>query len=410
MLFDASVDNLSLEDIQDLIDREVGEGKAVEYKRELDLDRYSTKHKQTLVSEVISFANDDGGYCIVGVEEENGVPQQTEGFEADDPDAVKERWGSIIRSNTDPQLPPSVFDIGSVHVTENNYIFVVEVDQSWRAPHRERLNNSFYGRSPTGKVELNVEEVRNRILGTENPDILKELKQIRNDRIELIRDRDGVASALESGAMTTVHILPAAMIGELDHIPASTLPVPKPLGDVINGDDMTANARYAWKQAGGNDWYAYGLIRNDGLYEAVGDQMFSQWDDENMIQSEVTSTQRGLDASIIVAVKRALSAFEELGFTGPIYTFISLLDAAEYKLDDSSGIPSEFMPGNRTIATDVFTAPPAELTINTDGVAKALEPSINSIYHQMSWEEGSPNFTDGEWTGGNVTIGSEELL
>lgn len=410
MLFDASVDDLSLYDIEELIDRGVDEGKTVEYKRELDLDRYSAKHKQTLVGEVVSFANDCGGYCIVGVEEDCGVPQLAEGFEVDDPDTVKRQWSSIIRSKTDPELPPGVFDIGSVQVTDNNYIFVVEVNQSWRGPHRETMNNIFYARSPTGKVELNVEEVRHRILGTEKPDILDELKQLRDDRIELIRDRDGLASALEPGAMTVVHIIPAAMIGDLDHIPASTLPIPKPLGDTINSDDMTAKARYAWTQGGSSDWYAYGLIRNDGLYEAVGNGMFSLWDDETMIQAEVTHGSMGLDASIIVAVKRALCAFEELGFTGPIYTFISLLDAAEYKLDDSRGFPSRFLQGDRSIGIDVFTAPPAELTTNTDDVATVLEPSINTLYHQMSWEDGSPNYTDGKWAGNNVKINGEQLL
>lgn len=410
MLFDASVDDLSLSDIQDLIEREVTEGKTVEYKRELDLDRYSAKHKQTLVGEVISFANDDGGYCIVGVEEDSGVPEQAEGFEVDDPDTVKEAWGSIIRSNSDPQLPPGVFDIGSIHVADSNYIFVIEVDQSWRAPHRETVNNCFYARSPSGKVDLNVEEVRHRILGTKKPDILEELKQLRDDRIELIRDRDGLASALEPGAMTVVHMFPAAMIGDLDHIPASTLPVPKPLGDTINGDDMTAEARFAWTRGGSDDWSAYSLIRNDGLYEAVGNKMFSLWNDETMIQAKVTTTNMGLDASIIVAVKRALSAFEELGFTGPIYTFISLLDATEYKLDDSRGLSSKFFPGDRTIGTDVFTTPPAKLTTNADNVSTALGPNINTIYHQMSWEDGSPNYSDGEWTGGNVKINHEQLL
>ncbi|MDG5761909.1 ATP-binding protein [Natronococcus sp. A-GB1] len=410
MPFDSSVDDLSLEDIHDLIDQGVDEGKTIEYKRELNLNRYPAKHKQTLVGKVISLANDDGGYCIVGVDEDCGVPQHAEGFEVDDPDTLKEQWGSILRTNTDPQLPPGVFDIGSIHVTDNNYIFVIEVDQSWRAPHRETMNNSFYARSPTGKVELTVEEVRHRILGTEKLDMLEELKQLRDDRIGLIHNRDGLASALEPGAMTVVHVLPTAMIGDIDHIPASTLPVPKPLGDTINGDDMTAEARYAWTRGGGDDWYAYGLLRNDGLYEAVGNRMFSLWNDESMIQAKVSRQNMGLDASIIVGVQRALSAFEELGFTGPIYTFISLLDAAEYKLDDSRGLPSTFLPGNRTIGTDVFTTPPAELTTSTDTIATELEPIINTIYHQMSWEDGSPNYTDGEWTGGSVKINSKQLL
>jgi len=411
MLFDASGDDLTLDDIQDLIDRRVEEGKDIEYKRKLDLDQYSTKHKHLLVGEVVSFANDEGGYIIVGVDEDSGIPQRADGFEVEDPDAVKERWGSIIRSNTDPELPPGVLDIGSLHVTEDNYIFVIHVDESWRAPHRETVNRSFYARSPSGKVELNVEEVRHRILDTDKPDKLEELKQVRDDRIELIRNREGIAAQLEPGAMTAVHVLPAAAANGLStHIPASDLPEPRPLGETINGDDMTAETRYAWTQGGDDDWYAYGLIHNDGLYEAVGNTMFSMWDDETMIQSQVTRGNMGLDASIIVAVTRALNAFNELDIAGPVYVFVSLLDAADYKLDDSRGLPARLLPGSRIIGTDVFTTPPAELPLDTDNVTADLEHTIDAIYHQMSWEDGSPNYTDGEWTGGNVTINGEELL
>lgn len=410
MILNDSVDNLTLEDIHDLIDHEEAEGKEIEYKRELDFDQYAAKHKQLLVGEIVSFANDGGGYVIVGVDEDGGVPTQADGFEIKNPDAVKERWASIIRSNTDPELPPGVLNIGSIHVAGDNYILVIQVDESWRSPHRETVNNAFYARSPSGKVELNVEEVRHRILGTDRPDELEKLKQIRDDRIELIREREGIAAQLEPGAMTVVHALPAVAATDLStHIPASDLPQPRPLGDKINRDDMTAEMRYAWTR-GDDNWYAYGLIDTNGLYEFVGNMMFSMWDDETMIQSKVTSTAMGLDASIIVAVKRALTAFNELDFAGPVYIFVSLLDAADYKIDDSHGLPAKYLSGNRSISTDVFTTPPVELTTDTDDVAGALEAPIDTIYHQMSWEDGSPNYSDGEWSGGSVKISGQKLL
>lgn len=410
MLFDGSVDNLTLDDIQAVIDSEVEEGKSVEYKRELDIGENPVKHKKKLVGEVVSFANDDGGYVIIGVREERGIPRQADGIETDDPDAIKEQWGSIIRNNTDPELPPNVLDIGSIEVTDDNHVFVIQIDQSWRAPHRETLNNIFYGRSPSGRVELNVEEIRHRILGTEKLDKLEELKQMRDRRIELIRNREGIASALESGALTAVHVIPAAATTNLrEHIPVSELPRPQPLGGTINGYDITADTRYAWT-SGDDGWHAYTLINNDGFYEAVGNKMFSVWGDETMIKSKVSRSNMGLDAAIIVAVKQALTVFKELGISGPIYAFVSLLDAAEYKLDDSRGLPAEFFPGDRTISTDVFTTPPAKLSIGIDDVTADLESTIDTIYHQMSWEDGSPNYSDGKWTGGNVSIDGEQFL
>lgn len=409
MLFDSPVDDLALADIEALIDRRVEEGKDIEYTAELDLEAHSYKHKQKLVGEVVSFANDDGGYFVIGVEEAEGVPQRAEGFTVEDPDAVKEQWGSIIRSNTDPQLPPDMFDIGAIPVDDGNYIVVVEVEQSWRAPHRETLNNIFYARSPSGRVELNVEEVRRRILGSDTEEIGEELRSIRDARISRIREREGIAATLEPGPMAVVHVLPVAVTRETEHIPASDLPVPRPLGEKLNGDDMTAESRYAWSQ-GGDEWYAYGLIQNSGLYEAVGNGMFSMWEDEQMIKSDVTSTSLGLDASIIVAVKRGLSALDELGFSAPVFVFVSILDAAEYKLDDTKGIPTRLLFGQRVIGTDVFTTPSVELSLDTDSVAAELEPLISSIYHQMGWEDGSPNYADGEWTGGNVTVDREQLL
>lgn len=128
MIFDSPIDDLDLDDIQRLIDREVEEGNEVEYKATIDLSSFPNKHKQKLVGEVVSFANDKGGYFIVGVEEDAGVPQNAAGFSVDDPDAVKEQWGNIIRADTEPQIPPGVFVLGSIRVEDGEYIFDVEVE------------------------------------------------------------------------------------------------------------------------------------------------------------------------------------------------------------------------------------------------------------------------------------------
>jgi predicted HTH transcriptional regulator len=59
-------------DLQELIYNEVREGKMIEYKR--DIIGSTTENKKEFCKDVSSFANDSGGYLIIGIEAEYGIP------------------------------------------------------------------------------------------------------------------------------------------------------------------------------------------------------------------------------------------------------------------------------------------------------------------------------------------------
>jgi len=183
-IFEKSVDNISLDDVEQLVSEGIQEGKQIEYKEYLNLDNDSAEHKTKLLAEATSFANSNGGHLIVGVPDEEGRPEHAGGFPVDNVDQTIEQWANVLRRSTDPSLPTSCFDICAIPTEEGRYLIVITVDRSWRAPHRVTTNDRFYARSPSGRFPLDVDEIRRRILQTERQG--EEIDKFRNDRIATI--------------------------------------------------------------------------------------------------------------------------------------------------------------------------------------------------------------------------------
>lgn len=90
MIIEKSLKDITLDDIQQLVDDSVQEGKKIEYKEFLDLDK--DDHKEALLGEVTSFANARGGDLIIGVPDDKGTPQHVGGIPVQDMDSTIEQW------------------------------------------------------------------------------------------------------------------------------------------------------------------------------------------------------------------------------------------------------------------------------------------------------------------------------
>ncbi|AUX10068.1 divergent AAA domain family [Halalkaliarchaeum desulfuricum] len=170
--------------MEQLVSEGIQEGKQIEYKEYLNLDDDSADHKTTLLAEATSFANSNGGHLIVGIPDEEGRPEHAAGFPVDDVDHTIEQWANVLRRSTDPPLPTSSFDISAIPTEHDRSLVIVGVNRSWRSPHRVSTNDRFYARSPSGRFPLDVDEIRRRILQTEQQGA--EINEFRNDRIATI--------------------------------------------------------------------------------------------------------------------------------------------------------------------------------------------------------------------------------
>lgn len=146
------------------------EGLRVEYKRTLD-----ENVRRNLPKVLSSFANSLGGLIVIGVNATNGVPQlPIEGFAAPEEELAL-TVENICLQGINPPVAPRITIVPSD--TADHIFLVIEVDESWDAPHAIENSKRVYVR--TGNAA--------------NPYDLAEVDLI----IELIKRREGPSSRRE---------------------------------------------------------------------------------------------------------------------------------------------------------------------------------------------------------------------
>src|SRR5262245_5758603 len=101
-MIDKRLDQITREDLEALVTEKRPEGRALDYKRDLELS--TDAHKRELARDVSSFANASGGDLIFGIEEEKdangknlGIPKAVVGVDCPNFDLTKQRIESIVR-------------------------------------------------------------------------------------------------------------------------------------------------------------------------------------------------------------------------------------------------------------------------------------------------------------------------
>ena len=126
-----SLSEIETDDLEELVELNVQEGKGIEYKEYLDLSDDENDHKAKFVDEVTSFANDQGGDLLVGVPDDDGAPKGAGGFPLEkSADDTINKWQSVIRRHTDPTLPAAAFDIRAISTEDNRAVIIVRVERS----------------------------------------------------------------------------------------------------------------------------------------------------------------------------------------------------------------------------------------------------------------------------------------
>ena len=146
-IFSIPVDQVSINDIQALIDSKTTESEQIEFKEGLSTrgqspDQWITgknaignRAKDSILKEVVAFANTYGGILLLGVRESDKKP----------PVAIKivpiprcvelaERLKLIFRDRVEPQLPR--LEIHAIQIADENGIVIIRTGRSRLAPHR----------------------------------------------------------------------------------------------------------------------------------------------------------------------------------------------------------------------------------------------------------------------------------
>ena len=140
-------DQISIRDIESLIDSQVPESEQIEFKESLPAQRgnpdpwdqgknnIGDRAKDKILEEVVAFANAYGGVCLLGIKESQTKPPVAAEISPIPRCAeLAERLKLVFRDCVEPQLPQ--IEIIPIKTDGENGVIICRVGQSRLAPHR----------------------------------------------------------------------------------------------------------------------------------------------------------------------------------------------------------------------------------------------------------------------------------
>lgn len=274
-------------------------------------------------------------------------------------------------------------------------------EYGWRLRlyHRQDLLGEIYNNVPgLAKHHLDVN------LGFDT-DHLANLEELLTERLNAIQERRDEATDLDPGPAVAIHVVPNGIFSTRKTRSTADMPDPSVLSEPVSvATDARGKLKVAYDRDGGLGYRGYALLRNDGLYESVTTRLFYESEpDELLLRASAEDDAPGLDASVVVAVRETLAHLSSMGYSATASVWISVLDAADAKLDRGRVERSSTSPpalGIDRYSTEVVTASIADR--EREAVLEDLEPALSELWRQFGYSEGTRHVEDSEWHGGVV--------
>jgi hypothetical protein len=392
------IQNLTLDDIQQLIENREIEDRGLEYKLELpnfkDPDKgESDKYRAEFSKDISAFANTTGGYIFYGIaEDKEGKPTQLRGIEIENVDALKRRLESILESNLEPRL--THLDIRAIQLKsdENKYILAIYVQQSWNAPHRVKLTRRFHGRSNSGVTELDVYQLRQAFTLSEG--VAERVKQFQLDRINAIGGRYDTPASICHGATIILHIIPLSAFTSQHKFTQQQLSI---LADARVLAPLERYSKYSYSNLnfrpkfnlegvlspGGNYnngmYESYTQAYRNGIIEAV--QVYQHR--ANILSCEEYET------TLLKACKSYLDILKQAQFNTPAYIFLSLSGIKDFYFSFKGNSYEEKPKFDR----DIINLPPEVIESFDEDLPTLFKPIFDTICNACGLE-GSDNYDE----------------
>ncbi len=203
-LFNLYDDEVSIEELRQLISNKICEKRTIDYKQTLEL--VGDENRKEFLADIVSFANTNGGILIYGMREDAGLPVDLIGITSGNFDILKGQIESIIRDGIAPKL--NTIKVIDVIITENNKAIIIKIPQSWASPHLvwfKRSSKFFARNSSHGKYQLEISEIRSSIIASEN--LYEKIRNFRLDRVsKLLNNQTPVL--MNGNPKFVIHIIP----------------------------------------------------------------------------------------------------------------------------------------------------------------------------------------------------------
>ena len=201
-----------LEDIQCIIDNpDYAENEYLEYKKAFSIDVVENDKKQQeqveFRNDVCAFANANGGYLIIGIDEKKGVPSQITGISiTNNSKDLFERDIKNYLQSIKPRTP--YYRIHFIDLPEDKYIVIMFIQHDFFAPYihlADQKNYKIYKRARKGKMIMDYQEIKT--MFTQSINLETEIERVRSERIGFFLEQEDDQEHTYS-QFFLMHILP----------------------------------------------------------------------------------------------------------------------------------------------------------------------------------------------------------
>lgn len=208
-VFGKSFAELTLEDVRQLVESRVPEGRSLDYK--VELADTSPKGLREFASDVAAFANTDGGLLVYGVSE-----RRIEGELTSEPEAIVGLTsftpGSFARyeQSLGSMVAPRITGVETrlLEIEGQRSVLLVNVPRSWQSPHMVTADalTRFYYRTAAGRAVMDVDQIRAAFRS--NASFNERSNELRELRVAQVLAGQEPAALDDSRLAVVVHLVP----------------------------------------------------------------------------------------------------------------------------------------------------------------------------------------------------------
>jgi len=376
-------DQLTADDIKRLVQNQVKENKALDYKKELKISQ--DKDKKEFLFDITSMYNTDGGCLIYGIEESKddkgqntGTPEKIVGVTIDNYDKLAQQIEDIVNGNTEP----SISNIALNHLDIDGLsILVIGISKGLGLPTMVTFNetNKFYRRRNSGKYSVDVYELNQMFMQNQ---VLKEsAEKFRLQRIEKVRNQK-VFPTLETSTSFFIHIIPFSFLGDqiLDFTNAESMNLSSIMRPMYSS---------GWDRMFNLDGYAsfsssydrqkiagYDQIFRNGIFEVYTSKLFMEEDTNGRKVKCMYSSD--FIPEVLEKVNAGLTSVQKFQIEPPFLICISFHGILGAAIKGDRGLSRPFM-------VDEILLPPIVLPSFETDLYKQLKPNFDILWQSVGY-------------------------
>jgi hypothetical protein len=369
-----------------------------------DRDKLLASLRQSICTDISSFANANGGLIICGVKEDKGVAQEIVGLGRElNTEAEISRIEKIANNGIEPPIPGLSLYPVQLQDDEKSKVIVIRVPPSFAKPHRVKETSKFYLRRSNRNDEMTVNELRTSFNLVDN--YIDRIRNFRRERVNLHSiesEAENLPITLLDGPKLILHMVPFSFsdLGTNIDLITPFRPNAAQQPDWVMQLDIRYATRFNFDGVlisiyGRNTEYKQ-IFRNGAIEYAI---RYTPIERENFKGFH----QGWVEKDILKELSTNLSILKNLGVSTPIVVMPTLVKVKNLKLAGFYGNPpiDRGAVGEFPITKDELFLPDVVIDDYEQNIRTAVRPIFDVLSNTVGFERSFSYDEEGNWVNPN---------